>query len=115
MLQWEEVEVGKGGEGEKPEERQEQKPAKKKKGKKKTPIAAAIKETEGGKEVETGAKEGGNGWCEKANVNAADILLLNTPLHWAASLGEPLLVALLLEKGADVTLVNRKGQRPVDR
>ena len=49
------------------------------------------------------------------NVNATEIILLNTPLHLAASLGEAGVVGLLLQKGADVTLVNRKGERPVDR
>ena len=71
---------------------------------------------EGGQGTRGGGREGGReGGLERVNVNATEIILLNTPLHLAASLGEAGVVGLLLQKGADLTLVNRKGERPVDR
>jgi len=50
-----------------------------------------------------------------ADVNRIDEVTGNTPLHWAADLGNYRMMKLFLESGANPNLPNKKGITVVDR
>ncbi|XP_005106609.1 palmitoyltransferase ZDHHC17 [Aplysia californica] len=49
-----------------------------------------------------------------ATLNKADKLHGNTALHWACSVGNHIVIKMLLNKGADMYVVNHKGDSPLD-